>query len=82
MKQEQREATTGKKKKERKENLQGESAGEKSQIRSKVKALPTRITYNSAKTCDRKVPLLSSSVQLHGHMEPSGALTFPVQAKD
>ncbi|XP_032650085.1 tubulin polyglutamylase TTLL13 isoform X1 [Chelonoidis abingdonii] len=55
LKQEQREATTGKKKKERKENLQGESAGEKSRIRSKAKAPPTRLTYNSARTCDRKM---------------------------
>ncbi|XP_043349926.1 tubulin polyglutamylase TTLL13-like isoform X8 [Dermochelys coriacea] len=55
LKQEQREATTGKKKKERKENLQGESAGEKSRIRSKAKAPPTRLTYSSTRTCDRKM---------------------------
>ncbi|XP_074822801.1 tubulin polyglutamylase TTLL13 isoform X1 [Natator depressus] len=55
LKQEQREATTGKKKKERKENLQGESAGEKSRIRSKAKVPPTRLTYSSTRTCDRKM---------------------------
>ncbi|XP_073160682.1 tubulin polyglutamylase TTLL13 isoform X3 [Lepidochelys kempii] len=55
LKQEQREATTGKKKKERKENLQGESAGEKSRIRRKAKVPPTRLTYSSTRTCDRKM---------------------------
>uniref|UniRef100_A0A8C8RNW5 Tubulin polyglutamylase TTLL13-like n=1 Tax=Pelusios castaneus TaxID=367368 RepID=A0A8C8RNW5_9SAUR len=58
LKQEQQEAATGKKKKDRKEYLQGESAGEKSRIRSKVKAPPTRITYKSAKSCDRKMQQL------------------------
>nr|XP_048721837.1 tubulin polyglutamylase TTLL13 isoform X3 [Caretta caretta] len=55
LKQEQREATTGKKKKERKENLQGESAGEKSRIRRKAKVPPTRLTYSSTRTCNRKM---------------------------
>uniref|UniRef100_A0A8C4VV39 Tubulin tyrosine ligase like 13 n=1 Tax=Gopherus evgoodei TaxID=1825980 RepID=A0A8C4VV39_9SAUR len=90
LKQEQREVTTGKKKKERKENLQGKSAGEKSRIRSKAKAPPTRLTYNSARTCDRKVPLLQPACSSMGrvrwsHLAPEGelgALTSPTPAKD
>uniref|UniRef100_K7GJE4 Uncharacterized protein n=1 Tax=Pelodiscus sinensis TaxID=13735 RepID=K7GJE4_PELSI len=59
LKEEQREVTTGKKKKERKENLQGESAGEKSRPRGKAKAPLTRLTYSSARPRDRKTQQLA-----------------------
>ncbi|XP_074863093.1 tubulin polyglutamylase TTLL13 [Carettochelys insculpta] len=51
-----REATSGKRKKE---NPQGESAGEKSCLRSKAKVPPTRLTYSRARACGRKVQQLA-----------------------
>ncbi|XP_042329065.1 LOW QUALITY PROTEIN: tubulin polyglutamylase TTLL13-like [Sceloporus undulatus] len=58
-KQEQRENTAGKKKKEVKENLQGESAGEKAQEKGKAKPTLTRITYSHSRTWSPKVPVSS-----------------------
>lgn len=55
-KQEQRENTAGRKKREVKESLQGESAGEKAQEKSKGKAALTRMAYSHSKTWSPKVP--------------------------
>ncbi|KAH0620134.1 hypothetical protein JD844_014767 [Phrynosoma platyrhinos] len=57
-KQEQRENTAGKKRKDVKENLQGESAGEKAQEKGKAKPTLTRITYSHSKTWSPKMPSL------------------------
>lgn len=54
VKQEQREAVT-KKGKDRKEQLQGETAGEKPRPAGRARALPTHI-FHSAKGCGGKVP--------------------------
>ncbi|XP_029871699.1 tubulin polyglutamylase TTLL6 isoform X6 [Aquila chrysaetos chrysaetos] len=55
LKKEKLEAITRKKKTERKEDLHGESAGDKSQIRNKTTAPMTRLTYRSTRTWDRKL---------------------------
>ncbi|XP_075362643.1 LOW QUALITY PROTEIN: tubulin polyglutamylase TTLL13-like [Mycteria americana] len=55
LKKEKLEAVTRKKKTERKEDLHGDSAGDKSQIRNKATAPTTRLTYRSTRTWDRKV---------------------------
>ncbi|XP_019327911.1 PREDICTED: tubulin polyglutamylase TTLL6 [Aptenodytes forsteri] len=55
LKKEQLEAVTRKKKTERKEDLHGESAGDKSQIHNKTTAPTTRLTYRSSRMWDRKV---------------------------
>ncbi|XP_013924713.1 PREDICTED: tubulin polyglutamylase TTLL13-like isoform X5 [Thamnophis sirtalis] len=57
-KQEQRENTAGKKKREVKESLQGESAGEKAQEKSKGKAALTRMAYSHSKTWSPKMASL------------------------
>nr|XP_020671249.1 tubulin polyglutamylase TTLL13-like isoform X2 [Pogona vitticeps] len=57
-KQEQRENTAGKKKREVKENLQGESAGEKSHEKNRGKSSLTRIAYSHSKTWNPKMPSL------------------------
>ncbi|KAM3828497.1 tubulin polyglutamylase TTLL13 isoform 2-T2 [Vipera latastei] len=57
-KQEQRENTAGRKKREAKESLQGESAGEKSQEKSKGKAAITRMAYSHSKTWSPKMASL------------------------
>ncbi|XP_054025186.1 tubulin polyglutamylase TTLL13 [Dryobates pubescens] len=54
LKNEKLEAITRKKKKERKENLQGESAGDKSQLQPKPPAPTARLTHRSTGTRDRK----------------------------
>ncbi|XP_060611431.2 tubulin polyglutamylase TTLL13 isoform X1 [Anolis sagrei] len=51
----QRENAAGKKRKEGKENLQGESAGEKAQEKARAKAALTRITYSHSKNWNPKV---------------------------
>lgn len=65
-KQEQKESTTGKKRRDMKENLQGESAGEKSQEKGKAKAAITRIAYSHSKTWSLKVPSLALLVTGRG----------------
>ncbi|KAJ6662831.1 hypothetical protein lerEdw1_011035 [Lerista edwardsae] len=57
-KQEQKESAAGKKRRDMKENLQGESAGEKSQEKGKGKAALTRISYSHSKTWSLKMPSL------------------------
>uniref|UniRef100_A0A8C5WQ55 Tubulin tyrosine ligase like 13 n=1 Tax=Laticauda laticaudata TaxID=8630 RepID=A0A8C5WQ55_LATLA len=57
-KQEQRENTAGRKKREVKESLQGESAGEKAQEKSKGKIVLTRMAYSHSKTWSPKVASL------------------------
>ncbi|XP_070619628.1 tubulin polyglutamylase TTLL13 isoform X4 [Erythrolamprus reginae] len=57
-KQEQRENTAGRKKREGKESLQGESAGEKAQEKSKGKAALTRMAYSHSKTWSPKMASL------------------------
>ncbi|XP_034291441.1 tubulin polyglutamylase TTLL13 isoform X5 [Pantherophis guttatus] len=57
-KQEQRENTAGRKKREVKESLQGESAGEKAQEKSKGKAALTRMAYSHSKTWSPKMASL------------------------
>ncbi|XP_021262356.1 tubulin polyglutamylase TTLL6 isoform X3 [Numida meleagris] len=54
MKKEKSEAVTSKKKKERKEELQGESATDKSMIHNKTPASATHLTYRSTKMWDKK----------------------------
>ncbi|KFP49231.1 Tubulin polyglutamylase TTLL13, partial [Cathartes aura] len=56
LKKEKLEAITRKKKTEGKEDLHGESAGDKSQIHKKTTAPTARLTYRSTRTWDRKVP--------------------------
>ncbi|XP_009696513.1 PREDICTED: tubulin polyglutamylase TTLL6, partial [Cariama cristata] len=55
LKKEKLEAITRKKKSKRKEDLHGESAGDKSQIHNKTTAPTTRLTYRSTWMWDRKV---------------------------
>ncbi|XP_069654862.1 tubulin polyglutamylase TTLL13 isoform X3 [Haliaeetus albicilla] len=55
LKKEKLEAITRKKKTERKEDLHGESAGDKSQICNKTTAPMTRLTYRSTRMWDRKL---------------------------
>nr|XP_033775545.1 tubulin polyglutamylase TTLL6 isoform X2 [Geotrypetes seraphini] len=55
LKQEQRDVPTGKKRKEIKDNLQGESAGEKAVVRKLVKRPPARKTYISIRNPDKKL---------------------------
>uniref|UniRef100_A0A8C6Y6J1 Tubulin tyrosine ligase like 13 n=1 Tax=Naja naja TaxID=35670 RepID=A0A8C6Y6J1_NAJNA len=57
-KQEQRENTAGRKKRDVKESLQGESAGEKAQEKSKGKIALTRMAYSHSKTWSPKVASL------------------------
>nr|XP_056721742.1 tubulin polyglutamylase TTLL13 [Euleptes europaea] len=57
-KQEQRDSTAGKKKRDMKENLQGESAGEKPHEKSRGKPAPTRLTSSHSKTWNPKMPSL------------------------
>ncbi|XP_063170218.1 tubulin polyglutamylase TTLL13 isoform X1 [Candoia aspera] len=57
-KQEQRESTAGRKKRDGKESLQGESAGEKSQEKGRGKAASTRLAYSHSKTWSPKMPSL------------------------
>ncbi|XP_062998448.1 tubulin polyglutamylase TTLL13 [Elgaria multicarinata webbii] len=57
-KQEQRESTAGKKKRDVKESLQGESAGEKSHEKGKGKSALTRLAYSHSKTWNPKMPSL------------------------
>ncbi|XP_042659878.1 tubulin polyglutamylase TTLL6 isoform X2 [Tyto alba] len=54
LKKEKLEAVTKKKKRERKEELHGESAGDKSQIHNKTTAPTTRLTYSSTRMWDRR----------------------------
>ncbi|XP_062439849.1 tubulin polyglutamylase TTLL13 isoform X4 [Rhea pennata] len=55
LKKEEWEVVTGKKKKERKETLQGESAGDKSQMHNKTRAPTTQLIYRSTRMWDRKM---------------------------
>ncbi|XP_031443823.1 tubulin polyglutamylase TTLL6 isoform X2 [Phasianus colchicus] len=55
MKKEKLEAVNSKKKKERKEGLQGESATDKSTIHNKTSASATHFTYRSTKMWDKKI---------------------------
>ncbi|XP_009881346.1 PREDICTED: tubulin polyglutamylase TTLL6 [Charadrius vociferus] len=55
LKKEKLEAVTRKKKTERKEDLHGETAGDKSQIHNKTTAPTTRLTYRSTRMWDRKI---------------------------
>ncbi|XP_074457887.1 tubulin polyglutamylase TTLL13 isoform X1 [Larus michahellis] len=55
LKKEKLEAVTRKKKMERKEDLHGESAGDKSQIHNKATAPTTRLTCRSTRMWDRKI---------------------------
>ncbi|XP_068814501.1 tubulin polyglutamylase TTLL13 isoform X1 [Struthio camelus] len=55
LKKEEWEVLTGKKKKERKETLQGESAGDKSQIHNKNRAPTAQLIYRSTRIWDRKM---------------------------
>ncbi|XP_061451873.1 tubulin polyglutamylase TTLL13 isoform X2 [Rhineura floridana] len=57
-KREQRESTAGKKRRDVKENLQGESAGEKAHEKGKGKSALTRMTYSHSKTWNPKMPSL------------------------
>ncbi|KFW93209.1 Tubulin polyglutamylase TTLL13, partial [Phalacrocorax carbo] len=56
LKKERLEAVTRKKKTERKDDLHGESAGDKSQIHNKTTAPTAHLTYRSTRSWDRKVP--------------------------
>ncbi|KAM8804351.1 tubulin polyglutamylase TTLL13-like [Eudromia elegans] len=55
LKKEEWEVLTGKKKKERKENLQGESAEDKPQTHNKTEAPTTQLIYRSTRMWDRKM---------------------------
>ncbi|XP_064311992.1 tubulin polyglutamylase TTLL13 isoform X1 [Phalacrocorax carbo] len=55
LKKERLEAVTRKKKTERKDDLHGESAGDKSQIHNKTTAPTAHLTYRSTRSWDRKV---------------------------
>ncbi|XP_013806500.2 tubulin polyglutamylase TTLL13 [Apteryx mantelli] len=55
LKKEEWEVVTGKKKKEKKETLQGESAGDKAQIHNKTRAPTTQLIYRSTRMWDRKM---------------------------
>uniref|UniRef100_A0A8C4UWN2 Tubulin polyglutamylase TTLL13 n=1 Tax=Falco tinnunculus TaxID=100819 RepID=A0A8C4UWN2_FALTI len=55
LKKEKLEALTRKKKTKRKEDLHGESAGDKSQVHNKTRAPTTHLTYRSTKAWDRKI---------------------------
>lgn len=54
-KQEQKESAPTKKRRDTKENLQGESAGEKSPEKSKAKTTLTRMSFSHSKTWSLKV---------------------------
>uniref|UniRef100_A0A8D2LNN7 Tubulin polyglutamylase TTLL13 n=1 Tax=Varanus komodoensis TaxID=61221 RepID=A0A8D2LNN7_VARKO len=54
-KQEQRESTASRKKRDPKESLQGESAGERSRAKGKSKSALTRMAYSRSKTWNPKV---------------------------
>ncbi|XP_015284263.1 PREDICTED: tubulin polyglutamylase TTLL13-like [Gekko japonicus] len=54
-KQEQRDSTAGKKKRDAKESLQGESAGEKSHEKGRAKPAPARLTASHSKTWNPKM---------------------------
>uniref|UniRef100_A0A8D0GB96 Tubulin tyrosine ligase like 13 n=1 Tax=Sphenodon punctatus TaxID=8508 RepID=A0A8D0GB96_SPHPU len=57
LKQEERGATTGKKKQERKEGLQGESSGEKPHQRRKARAAPPHVSCGSTRSQEMQSPL-------------------------
>ncbi|XP_066492312.1 tubulin polyglutamylase TTLL13 isoform X2 [Tiliqua scincoides] len=72
-KQEQKESASSKKRRETKENLQGESAGEKSQEKVKVKTGLTRVSYSQSKTWNLKPHFLQD---VFSTREPQNLMTL------